>query len=110
MKEKSEKAGSTLNIQKKKYGIQFPSWQIEEEKLEVVTDFIFLYFKITCGHVLFLKRQKAVKESHSTIVSKLVLLSFMVVVVLMLNFWHVCKVCDGSCLTKESRQGKKMIR
>ena len=57
MKEESVKAGSKLNIQKrkKKYGIQFPSWQMEGEKLEVVTDFIFLYFKITmdtCSQVL----------------------------------------------------------
>ena len=49
VKEESKKAGLKLNIQKTKIMATGPitSWQIEEEKLEVVTDFIFLGFKIT---------------------------------------------------------------
>ena len=49
VKEESEKDGSKLNIQKTK--IMSPghitSWQIEGEKVEAVTDFIFLGSKIT---------------------------------------------------------------
>ena len=44
MKEKSENAGLKLSIQKMKIMASSPiiSWQIEEEKVEAVTDFIFL--------------------------------------------------------------------
>ena len=47
VKEESEKAGLELNIQKKKIMAPGPitSWQIEGEKVEVVTDFTFLGFK-----------------------------------------------------------------
>ena len=49
VKEESEKAGLKLNIQKIKIMASHPitAWQIEGEKLEVVTDFIFLGSKIT---------------------------------------------------------------
>ena len=49
VKEKSEKVGLKLNIQKTKIMASCPitSWQIEEEKVEVVTDFIFMGSKIT---------------------------------------------------------------
>ena len=49
MKEKSEKAGLKLSIQKTKVMASRPitSWQIHGEKVEAVTDFIFLGFKIT---------------------------------------------------------------
>ena len=48
-KEESEKAGLKLNIQKTKIMASGPitSWQIEEEQLEAVTDFIFLASKNT---------------------------------------------------------------
>ena len=51
MKEKSEKAGLKLNIQKTKIMASGPitSWQIEGEKVETMTDFIFLDSKITEG-------------------------------------------------------------
>ena len=47
VKEESEKAGLKLNIQKPKIMTFNPiiSWQIEEEKMETVTDFIFLVSK-----------------------------------------------------------------
>ena len=54
--EESEKAGLKLSIQKTKIMAFSPitSWQIEGEKVEAVTDFIFLGFKITvdgeCSH------------------------------------------------------------
>ena len=56
VKEKSEKAGLKLIIQKAKIIASGPiiSWQIDGEKVETVTDFIFLGSKITangdCSH------------------------------------------------------------
>ena len=56
MKEESEKAGLTLNIQKTKIMASGPitSWQIDGETMETVRDFIFLGYKITadgdCSH------------------------------------------------------------
>ena len=48
-KEDSEKAGLTLNIQKTKIMASrpVPSWQIDGETMEIVTDFIFWGSKIT---------------------------------------------------------------
>ena len=56
VKEESEKAGLKLNIQKMKIMASGPitSWQIDGEKVETATDFIFLSSKITvdgdCSH------------------------------------------------------------
>ena len=58
MKKKAdiEKVGLKLNIQKTKIMASSPitSWQIDEETVETVSDFIFLGSKITadgdCGH------------------------------------------------------------
>ena len=56
VKEESEKAGLKFNIQKPKIMASgpFTSLQIDEEKVETVTDFIFLGSKITvdcdCSH------------------------------------------------------------
>ena len=56
VKEKSEKTGLKLNIQKTKIMAFGPitSWQIDGETMETVTDFIFLGSKITaygnCSH------------------------------------------------------------
>ena len=49
VKEESEKAGLKLNIHKRKIVASCPItlWQIEEETIETVTDFIFLGSKIT---------------------------------------------------------------
>ena len=50
VKEESEKAGLKLNIQKQKKIMAsslITSWQIDGEKMETVTDFIFLGSKIT---------------------------------------------------------------
>ena len=49
MKEESGKAGLKLNIQKTKIVASGPitSWQIDEEKMKIVTDSIFLGFNIT---------------------------------------------------------------
>ena len=47
VKEESEKAGLKLNIQKPKIMTFDPiiSWQLDEEKMETLTDFIFLVSK-----------------------------------------------------------------
>ena len=56
VKEENEKASLKLNIQKTKIMASGPttSWQIDGEKMETVTDFIFLSSKITvdgnCSH------------------------------------------------------------
>ena len=56
LKEKNEKLGLKLNIQKIKIMATSPitSWQIDGETVEIVTDFIFLGSKITahgdCSH------------------------------------------------------------
>ena len=56
VKEESEKVGLKLNIQKTKIMASGPitSWQIDEETLETVANFIFLGSKITadgdCSH------------------------------------------------------------
>ena len=49
VKEESEKAGLKLSIQKTKIMASSPvtSWQIDEETVETVTDFIFLGSKVT---------------------------------------------------------------
>ena len=76
VKEKSEKAGLKLNIQKTKIMASgpIPSWQIDGEKVETVADFIFLGSKITvngdCSHevkrCLFLGR-KAMTDLDSVL-------------------------------------------
>ena len=56
VKEESERAGLRLNVRKTKIKASGPitSWQIEGEKMEVVTDFLFSGCKITadgdCSH------------------------------------------------------------
>ena len=53
VKEKSEKVGLKLNIQKTKIMASSPitSWQIDGETMETVTEFIFLGSKITAPGV-----------------------------------------------------------
>ena len=56
VKEESEKVGLKLNIQKTKIMVSSPitSWEIDEETVETVSDFIFWGSKITadgdCSH------------------------------------------------------------
>ena len=68
VKEESEKAGLKLNIQKTKMMASIPlnSWQIDGEKVETVTDFIFLGSNITadddCSHEI--KRCLLLRKKH----------------------------------------------
>ena len=75
VKEEREKADLKLNIQKTKIMASGPitSWQIDREKMETVTDFIFLCPKITldgdCSHEI--KRQrKAMTKLDSILKSR----------------------------------------
>ena len=79
VKEKSEKAGLKLNIQKTKILASSPitSWQIEGEKVEAVTDYIFLGSKITadgdCSHEIkrrLLLGKKAMVNADSLLKSR----------------------------------------
>ena len=51
VKEENEKVGLKLNIQKTKIIVSSPitSWQIDEEKVKTVADFIFWGSKITAA-------------------------------------------------------------
>ena len=57
VKEESEKVGLKLNIQITKVTTSSPttSWQIDEETMETVTDFIFLGSKITADGTAAMK-------------------------------------------------------
>ena len=79
MKEKSEKAGLKLNIQKTKIMASGPttSWHIDGETMETVKDFIFLGFIITahgdCSHEIkrhLLLGRKAMRNLDSILKSR----------------------------------------
>ena len=79
MKEESEKAGLKLNIQKTKIMATGPitSWQIDEEKMQTVTDFIFFVSKINvdgdCSHKIkrcLLLGRKAMTNLNSVLKSR----------------------------------------
>ena len=76
VKEKSEKAGLKLNIQKMKIMISSPitSWQIDGKKIKTKADFIFLGSKIIadsdCSHEIkrcLLLRRKATTKAMSNL-------------------------------------------
>ena len=84
MKVESEKVGLKPNIQKTKIMASGPitSWQIDEEKVETVTDFIFLGSKITvdddCSHEIkrcFLLGRKVMTNLDSILKSREITLS-----------------------------------
>ena len=70
VKEKSEKAGLKINIQKTKIMASslITSWQIDGETMETVSDFIFLGSKITadgdCSHEIKRCLLLRSKETH----------------------------------------------
>ena len=105
VKEESEKAGLKLNIQKTKIMAfcLITSRQIDEEKVETVTDFIFLGSKITVDRdcndknkrPLFLERKamanldRVLKSKDITLPAKVRLVKAMVFPVVM----HGCESC-----------------
>ena len=79
MKEESKKAGLKLSIQKTEImvSVLITSWQIDGKTMEIVTDFIFLGFKITvdgdCSHELkrrLLLGRKAMTNLDSVLKSR----------------------------------------
>ena len=68
VKEESEKAGLKLNIQKTKIIASGPitSWQIDEETMGTVTDFIFLGSKITADGDWVTELNWAVEEREKS--------------------------------------------
>ena len=64
VKEGSENSGLKFNIQKTKIMASDPitSWQIEGEKVETVTDFLFLGSKITVTAATILKGNCSLEE------------------------------------------------
>ena len=98
VKEKSEKAGLKLNIQKKlRSWHPISSWQVDGEKLETVADFIFLGSKIAADsdcspeikRHLFLGRKvitnldSIIKSGNITLLTKFHLVKAMVFPVVM---------------------------
>ena len=84
VKEKSEKVGLKLNIQKTKIMVSGPitSWQTDGETVEIVTDFIFMGSKITpdgdCSHEIkrcLLLGRKAMSKLESILKSRDITLS-----------------------------------
>ena len=104
VKEKSEKAGLKLNIHKTKikaFG-PFTSWQIEREKRETVTDFIFLGSKILadgdCSHEIkrgLLLGRKAMTDLDSILKSRDITLPTKVHLVKAMVFPVVTCVCES---------------
>ena len=87
VKEESKKAGLKLSVQKPKIMASDPitSWQTDGEKMETVTDFIFLCSKITadgdCSHEI--KRRLLLgKKSMTNLDSIYIFFNF----ILFLNF------------------------
>ena len=110
MKEESEKFGLKLSRQKTKIMASGPitSWQIDEETVETVADFIFLGSKITadgfCSHeikrCLFLER-KAMTNLDSILKSRDITLSTKVHLIKAMVFPVVMYGCE-SWTIKES--------
>ena len=103
MKEESEKAGLKLNIPKTKVMASSPitSRQIDRERMEPVTDFIFLCSKITadsdCSHEIkrrLLLGRKAMTNLDSILKSRNITLPTKVCLVKAMVFPVVIYVCE----------------
>ena len=104
MKEESEKAGLKLNIQKTKIMASSPItlWQIDGEKMETVTDFIFLGSKIIadgdCSHEMkrhLLLGRKAITNLDSVLKSRDITLPTKVHIVKAMVFLVVMYGCES---------------
>ena len=111
VKDKSEKAGLKLNIQKTKIMASglITSWNIDGEKVETVADFIFLDSKITvdgdCSHeikkhLLLGGKKKAMphlgsvlKNRETTLLTKVGIIKAMIFPVVMCGYesWTIKK-------------------
>ena len=112
-KEESEKVGLKLNIQKTKIMASGPitSWQIEGEKMEAVTDFIFLGSKITvdddCSHEIkghLLLERKAFTNLDSVLQSRGIHLAKQVHIFKAMVFPVVMYGCENWIIKKAEHQ------
>ena len=109
MKEESEKSSLKLNIEKTKIMASSPitSWQIEGEKVEVLTDFLFLGSKITvdgdCSHEIrkwLLLGRKAMTNLDSVLKAE----TLLVHIVKAMIFPVVTYGCDTWTIKKAEHQ------
>ena len=109
IKEKNEKTNLKLNIKKQKImtSSSITSQQIESEKVEAVTDFIFLYLKITadsdCSQKIkrhLLLGRKAVTNLDSVLKSKDITLPTQVYMVKAMVFPVVIYGCESWTIMK----------
>ena len=113
VKEESEKVGLKLNIQKMKIIASGPitSWEIDGEKVETVTDFIFLGPKITtdgdCSHEIkrrLLLGRKVMTNLDSICKSRDITLPTKVRLVKAMVFPVVMYGCESRTVKKAERQ------
>ena len=113
MKEESETTSLKLNIKKTKIMASGPitSWQIEGEKVEVVTDFLFLGSKITadgdCSHEIrrrLLLGRKAMTNLDSVLKSRDVTLATKLYIVKAMVFPVVMYSCESWTVKKAEHQ------
>ena len=113
VKEKSEKVGFKLNIQKTKIMASGPitSWQIDGKTMETVTDFIFLGSKITadgdCSHEIkrhLLLGRKVMTNLDSILKSRDITLSTKVCLVKAMVFLVVMYGCESCTIKKAEYQ------
>ena len=109
MKEKSEKAGLKLSVQKMKIIASVPTTlgQIDGEKMKIVTGFIFLGSKITidgdCSHEIkrwLLHGRKAMTNLDSILKSRDITLLTKVHLVKAMVFLVVTYVCECWTINK----------
>ena len=109
VKKKSEKFGVKLNIQKTKIMASslITSWQIDGEKMEMVTDFIFLGSKITvdgdCSHEIkrhLLLGRKAMMNLHNVLKSRDITLPTKVCLIKAMVFPVVMYRCESWTIKK----------
>ena len=113
VKEQSEKVGLKLNIQKTKIMASGPiiSWQIDEETVETVSDFIFLGSKMTadgdCSHEIkrcLLLGRKVMTNLDSIFKSRDVTLPTKVCLVKAMVFPVVMYGCESWTVKKAERR------
>ena len=113
VKEESEKVGLKVHIQKTKIMPSSPitSWQIDDEKVEIVTDYIFLGSKITVdsdwSHEIkrhLLLGRKATTNLDSILKSRDITLPIKVRLVKAMVFPGVIYGCESWTLKKAERQ------
>ena len=113
VKEVSEKVGLKFNIQKTKIMASSPitSWQIDEEKMETLTEFIFVGSKITaygdCSHEIqrrLLLGRKAVTNLDSMLKGRNIILPTKVCIIKAVVFPVVMYRCKSWTIKKAEHQ------